>query len=94
MLHVNVGSGQKGVNARMMGLFDRRPGSFDIPLVGTGQSADDGPGHRPYLNRNAANRLPVVFGGCRETRFHHIYAQVGDLPGQHQFLSTRQTGTR
>jgi len=92
VLHVDVGRGQEGMDARFGRGLDGFPGLVDVVADGAGQPGDDGAIRRAYFLGDALDGQQVVRAGGREARLDDVHAQAGQLPGDFQLLGAGQAG--
>ena len=97
VVHVNLGRGDEGVDARPDGILDGIPRHGYVPLVGAGQAADYG--HVPIVVHLVADRvgnLPdgveVVGTGDGEAGLDDVDAQLGEVAGDLELLGRGQGG--
>ncbi len=80
---MDVGGGQKDVNARPRGSLEGLPGALDIGGAGPGQGGDDG---SPDGGGNRLHRGKVAFRGDGKAGFDDVHAQAVELVRQPQLL--------
>ncbi len=85
-LHVQVGAGDEGVDARLGRRLDPLPALLDVAAVGAREAADDRTVDGPHLLRDAPHRMEVVGGGRREPGLHHVDAEARELPRDLELL--------
>ena len=85
-LHVEVGAGDEGVDARLRRRLDPLPALLDVAAVGAREAADDRSVGRAHLLGDAPHRVEVVGRGGREAGLHHVDAEARELPRDLELL--------
>ena len=82
VLKMNVGGGEKGVDARPRGILQRFPGAVDVKLIGPRQRGDDGP---PDFRRDGLDGFKVAVRGDGESRLPECPRPAGRVGGPSRF---------
>ena len=93
VLHVDLGRGEEGVNARMLRALDGFPCFVDVVLGGAGETADDG-GFAAirwisHLDGDAAYCFQIVGRSRRKSRFDDVHAELRQRTGHFHLLDGR-----
>src|ERR1035438_7761234 len=80
---MNVGSGEKDLDARVRGPLQSLPGAVDIALAGASQARNNGPPHR---GGNTLDGLKITIRGDRKPGLDHVDAQTVQLLSEAEFF--------